>query len=551
MEGTPRAIIAGLLVGALLAIANLYVGLAVGLWDSGHVTAAVLGFGLLSVVGRGHGPRETVFAITAACAAGAMPAVTGLLGPVPALAQLHQPAPPSWALAAWGAALSTLGILIALLLRRRLIEGERLPFPSGIATAEVVSAMHAGGSSSGKARALLAAAVAAALFTWLRDGRLQWIPGVLAAPGTLFGVAASALTLGVGMSPLLAGIGGLVGLRVAFPLLLGAVVSWLGIVPSLLGSGRSLDAATAFLPWPAVGLLVGASLVALARLLRTFLAGVRDLAAARGSPSAAPRWVLAAAAAAAVATVALGAALFSLPILHSLAALVLAVPLAAVCGRSAGQTDVSPVTQVSQLAQALFAPAARGRAAMDIGAAAIVAGESAQTGVTLWSLRAGQILGASPGAQAAAALAGTGVGALVSALAYAAIARAGGTAGLRLAVPNAQQWRALAELAATGASALPPGAGVAGAAALAVGIGLSLLAVTGLSRFLPEATALGIGMLLPVNAAAAAFAGAAALEIWRRIRPASHEQFANVVAAGVVAGESVAGLAIAIATAGP
>jgi uncharacterized oligopeptide transporter (OPT) family protein len=186
---------------------------------------------------------------------------------------------------------------------------------------------------------------------------------------------------------------------------------------------------------------------------------------------------------------------------------------------------------------------------MDIGAAAIVAGESAQTGVTLWSLRAGHILGASPGAQAVAALFGTAAGALISALAYAAIARAGGTATMKLAVPNAQQWRTLAELAASGASALPPGAATAGAWALAAGIALAVLASTRAGRLLPDATALGIGMLLPVNAAAAAFAGALALAIWSRLRPASHEAFGSVVAAGIVAGESVAGLAIIIATA--
>ena len=584
-EGTPRAIAAGLAVGALLAVANLYVGLSVGFWDSGHVTAAVLAYALLSALGRAHGRRETIFALTVAVAAGAMPAVTGLLGPIPALAQLASRAAPSaagaslWAaaarpsaalLAGWGAALGLLGVLLALLLRRRLIEDENLPFPSGIATAELVSAMHAGGTSSGKARALLIAAALAAAFTWLRDGKLAWIPGLIAIPGALGPTSLASLTAGVGMSPLLAGIGALIGLRVASALLFGSLAAWLLIVPALLRAGATADSAAAFVVWPAVALLVGAAAVSLGKLLRTFGAGARDLAASSsqaardlsassnaGRPGAADVPASSAAArsdsraaailfaASAAAVLVLGVLLFDLPLLHGLLALAASIPLAALCGRSAGQTDVSPAGQVSQLTQAAFAPLVRGRAALDIGAAAVVSGTSAQTGVTLWSLKAGHLLGSAVRGQAVAALIGSGFGAVLSGAAYAVLFR--GNALPKFAMPNAQQWKAFAELTASGAQAMPDGAGKAAAAALAIGALLQILADTKAGRYLPDPTALGIGMLLPIHAAAAAFVGAGASAVWQKARPESHVALGNVVAGGLVAGESVAGLAVAVA----
>lgn len=544
-EATPRALAAGLLVGVLLAVANLYVGLTVGFWDSGHITAAVLAYALLSGFSRGHHPRETAFALTVAAAAGAMPAVAGLFGPVPALLQLGGARPPVLLLAAWSTALSALGVLIALLLRRRLIEEEKLPFPSGIATAETVAALHQGGSSSGKARALLAAAVLAAAFAWLRDGKLQLVPGVLALPGVILGTPAAALTLGVGISPLLAGVGALIGLRVSAALLVGALVGWVGLVAPLLRGGLGADAAAAFVAWPAVALLVGAAAVSLARLFGTFAAGARDLASASGSTLLGPpRAALLLAAACTAAVAGLGALLFGLPIQHGLLALAAALPLAALCGRAAGQTDVSPAGQVSQLTQAGFSPLAGGSAALDLGAAAIVSGTSAQTGVTLWSLRAGQLLGSSPRAQALAALIGSLAGAAISGLAYAVLFRPGALP--KLPMPSAQQWRAIAELAAAGAAAFPEGAGKAAATGLAAGVILQLLSTTKVGRALPDPTALGIGMLLPVHAAAAAVLGAAASALWQRLRPASQAALGNVVAGGLVAGESVAGLAVAI-----
>src|SRR5216684_3193303 len=74
-----RALASGLLVGAILCIANLYMGLKTGLWDGGQITASVLALALAS----GRLTRlENNVAQTAACAVGGIPAAAGLLGAV-------------------------------------------------------------------------------------------------------------------------------------------------------------------------------------------------------------------------------------------------------------------------------------------------------------------------------------------------------------------------------------------------------------------------------------------------------------------------------------
>ena len=177
---TVRALASGLAVGALLCIANLYMGLKTGIWDSGHITASILAFALAS----GRLTRlENNVAQTAACAAGAVPAAAGLLGAIPAL-QLLGHHVPGWGIALWGLSLGVLGILFAAALRKRLLEDEQLPFPTGVATAEVIEALHSGGAGARtRTRALVTSGAIGAALAWFRDGKPSIIPNSLPVPG--------------------------------------------------------------------------------------------------------------------------------------------------------------------------------------------------------------------------------------------------------------------------------------------------------------------------------------------------------------------------------
>src|SRR5438067_2269541 len=141
---------------------------------------------------------ENNVAQTAACSVGAIPAAAGLLGAIPAL-QLLGVHVPGWGIALWGLALGVVGILLALALRRRLLEEEDLPFPTGVATAQVIEVLHAGGTERrSRARSILTAGFGAAVVAWFRGGKPALIPETLAAPGRLAGVPPD--WLGAGLS---------------------------------------------------------------------------------------------------------------------------------------------------------------------------------------------------------------------------------------------------------------------------------------------------------------------------------------------------------------
>jgi len=544
---TVRALASGLLVGALLCIANLYMGLKTGIWDSGHITASILAFALVS----GRLTRlENNVAQTAACAAGAVPAAAGLLGAIPAL-QLLGRTVPGWGIAVWGLSLGILGILFAVALRRRLLDEEQLPFPTGAATAEVIEALHAGGAGArGRTGALLSGGIVGAVAGWFRDGKPTLVPSSLTFSGHLAGVPLNALGIGLSTSPLLWGVGLMVGPHIAWSMLAGAVLAWGVLAPWLVRGPLHLapdaPALGNWLSWPATALLVGAALVALVQQAGALSGALRDLRSVAADRSRARLLAVVLCGTAALGTVVIGWIVFDLRPLHTVLALVFSVLGASVCARSAGLTDFSPLGPVGQLTQAIYGGLAPGQPAVNIAAGSIVAGDATHTGVVLWSLKASHGLGASVRNLVVSAVIGCVLGALLCVPAYALLVRSYGLASPQLPVPTAVQWKAMAEVVAHGVGSLPPGAVPAVAASAAVGVLLAALAGAKGRRYLPSAMAMGIGALIPFDYSLAMAGGAAVLGIGALLRPEFWSQRGGVAGAGLIAGESLVGLAAAL-----
>ncbi|NVJ02371.1 OPT/YSL family transporter [Myxococcus sp. AM009] len=553
LELTARALGMGLLIGGLLAVTNVYMGLKTGWWESGSVTAAVLGFSALASVSRRRGvpytPLENNLTQTAAASVGAMPAAAGLLGALPALTLLGTSVP-VWGVAVWSVALGVLGVLAAHLLRRRLVAQEALPFPTGIATAELITAMHASTGDTvraGRGRLLAGAGAVAVAVTAARDS-LKWLPGMTALPGTLAGLPAASLTWGVGWSPMLLAIGMMTGPRLGLSMLVGAAVAWGVLAPGLAGAGVLADTRyetlSAWLTWPGVGLMVGSALAALLAQARDFLSAARDVGSL-GRGAAVPRWALGVGLVACVLAAVVGAALFGLSVPYMLLALVLVLPLCAVCARGAGQVDVSPVTQMGQVTQVIFGALLPGAMAPNVAAGAVVSGAAAQTGVSMWSLKAGHLLGASARHQLVAQLVGVLAGSVVGVPVYLLLSRAHGLGSEALPAPFAHQFRAVAEVAVRGLDGLPPHAALA--ACVAVGVGALLTGVSRgqAARWLPLPVALGIGFILPAYYAVTLCLGALGLAAARWRWPLAADRDTSTLAAGAIAGESLAGVLIA------
>jgi putative OPT family oligopeptide transporter len=544
---TLRAIASGLLVGVLLCIANLYMGLKTGFWDGGHITASVLAMALAS----GKLTRlENNVAQTAACAVGGIPAAAGLLGAVPALQLLGFPMP-TWGIALWGLALGVVGVLLGLALRRRLLEEEELPFPSGTAAAEVIEGLHAGSAEGrGRARSLLTGGVAAAVVAWFRGGKPALVPESFAVPGRLAGIPLESLGIALSTSPLLWGVGIVVGPRIALGLLSGSVLGWLVLAPWLVRGPLHVStdraALSSWLSWPATALMVGAAFVTLVHQAGMVSGALRDLRSVASERSRARLRAALFAAVAALGTVVVGKAVFDLRPLHTILALLLSVLGASICARSAGMTDISPLGTVGQVTQAIYGALAPGQPVVNVAAGSVVAGAATQTSVLLWSLKAGRLLRAPVRGQAVAALMGCGLGAFLCMPAYGLLLRTYGLTSPDLPMPTALQWKVMGEVVAQGLAALPPGALRAVVAALAIGIVLAVAEETRIRRFALPAVAVGIGALVPFEYSLTIACGAALIAVGGHFWPRLRSESAGVAGAGLIAGDSLVGVAVAL-----
>src|SRR5262245_10015720 len=112
--------------------------------ETGNVMTAMLGFAICAGAGgrRGYSRLENNVTQVTAVAAGSMSFTAGLVASMPALWLLEHRSFSPWALAIWGFALGVLGTLVGMLLRKQLVVDERLPFPTGSATAEIIDALH-------------------------------------------------------------------------------------------------------------------------------------------------------------------------------------------------------------------------------------------------------------------------------------------------------------------------------------------------------------------------------------------------------------------------
>jgi uncharacterized oligopeptide transporter (OPT) family protein len=518
----------GVVVGGVLAFGNCLIGLKTGLWDTAQLTSTLLTFLLCAplcrVAGKAFDIHDNNLAQTTSAAIAAMPATMGLLAAVPALGMLGKP-PSTLTLVLSALSFGMLGIASALLLAPRLIDRDKLPFPTGVATAELIRAMHTDRQHVRERAMYFGIAFAlAALFTVLRDVA-ELIP---ASVDTTIVIAASPVTLGMAASPLLIGSGALVGVRIALSLAGGALLAWIGGV-WLAGSQHWADAESVgtWLRWPGVGLLLGGSLPSLVGVVRQLGSGAKDLGEAGPALK-----IVAVTGAATVVVTHVG---FDVSWLLSVIAVLLAIVLSTVAGRAAGTTDVAPLGEVGELA--LFAGAASGPPVMGVATANVTAGMAAQNTQLLWALKAGRELDTPVRSQWLAQAVGVVAGAPICIGIWIAVTRTWKIGSEQLPVPYAAQWTSVAEVLHRGWSALPQGAGVAALVAIGVGVALSLVERTKLAPYVPAPLGIGLGFLLPVSSCLAIGVGGIVGSFVMRRR--NGEVLVSSIASGMLAGEAI------------
>ncbi|WP_419161873.1 OPT family oligopeptide transporter [Candidatus Palauibacter sp.] len=282
-EITGKAIVLGILLSAVLAGANAYLGLKVGLTVSASIPAAVISMAILRMF-REHNILENNIVQTAASAGESLAA--GVIFTLPALILLRHwagfPFLPTMGIALCG---GILGVLFTIPLRRALIIEADLRFPEGVATAEVLKAGATGGSG---AKLIAFGGVAAALLKLSQTGfkiAESSLHGAVTAGRSIFGI-------GTDLSPALLGVGYIVGPRVGSLVLAGGAISWLiaipiylavadpatvaGIVDGADGYGAAQAIWSAQIRFMGVGAMVVGGVWALVSLLGAVRDGVRS-----------------------------------------------------------------------------------------------------------------------------------------------------------------------------------------------------------------------------------------------------------------------------------
>jgi uncharacterized oligopeptide transporter (OPT) family protein len=117
------------------------------------------------------------------------------------------------------------------------------------------------------------------------------------------------------------------------------------------------------------------------------------------------------------------------------------------------------------------------------------------------------------------------------------------------AAPAVAQWKAVAEVFSQGIDAMPEGAIVAFIIAGLVGIIMAIAEKTApekIARWIPSPSAIGLAFVIPAYYAISFFLGALFFVLAKRFAASWTARFAIVLAAGIIAGESLAGVGDAI-----
>jgi putative OPT family oligopeptide transporter len=598
-EITLRGLILGVAITFIFTAANAYLGLKVGLTFATSIPAAVISMAVLSFFSKAS-ILENNIVQTVASAAGALASIIFVL--------------PGLVIVGWWtgfdfwtsflvcASGGIIGVIFTIPLRRAMVTESDLPYPEGLAAAEV---LRVGSDVRGETQSEVGDA---------REGLMAVIYGAIASAGlaafaatriaagevqSYFRIGSSATGYDIGLSLALFGAGHLVGLSVGLALLLGLAIAWGGAVPILtamahLAPGQSVaDFAGAI--WSTKVRFMGAGAIAisalwtLAKLARPVATGlVATLANARSrgeiqptdrdlSPLSIAGWTLGC-------LIVIVGLVFAFtrgtPLeaeetrlaLITIGFVVLGGFLvSAICGYLAGLVGStnSPISGVGILAILLYASllailvpmvadgGTKALIAFALFTLSIVFAAATTSNDNLQDLKTGQLVGAAPWAQQIALIVGVLAGAVIIPPVLDLLARAYGFAG-QIGGPAATGNAPLPAPQAVLISALAQGVlgGNLNWAMLGVGAAIGA-AVVALDEFLGwrkwmRLPPLGvcIGIYLPMSASMPVVFGAVVSQ-WFKARakktanPSNAEQKGVLIASGLIVGESLFGVALA------
>lgn len=592
-ELTVRGIIIGGLITLVFTAANVYLGLKVGLTFATSIPAAVISMAILRNFGN-HSITENNIVQTIASAAGTLSAIIFVL---PGLVIIGWWSGfPYWVTTAVCAVGGILGVMYSIPLRRALVTGSDLPYPEGVAGAEVLKVgddAEAGEENRKGLRVILVGSLASAGFALL--AALKLVAGSLSAT---FRVGPGASMVGSSLSLALIGVGHLVGISVGLAMIVGLLISF-GVLLPVFTSGQlpvggelAETVSTVFateVRFVGAGAIAVAAIWTLLKIIGPVLRGIQSsLASSRARQEGEVVPVVERDISLKIVVLTILASMLPIglllwlfltgtPLMDSAPGLIITslifvlligLVVAAVCGYMAGligasNSPISGVGIIMVIAAALLLKLLFGSSeeadiqalvAYTLFTAAVVFGIATISNDNLQDLKTGQLVGSTPWKQQVALIIGVIFGSLVippvlqlmnTAFGFMGAPGAGESA---LAAPQAS----LISSVATGIFGGSLDWGLIGLGAL-IGVGVivvdEVLRATTAGRSLPP-LAVGMGMYLPISLTLMIPLGALlglAYDRWaaRRGDPEGAKRMGTLLATGLIVGESLFGVLFA------
>jgi len=583
-ELTLRVVILGIVLAMILSAANAYLGLFAGMTVSASIPAAVVSMGVFRML-RKASILENNLVQTAASAGESVAA--GAIFTLPALLILGFWTEMNFLYVTLLCGLGgLLGVLFTIPLRRSLIIQEKLQFPEGVATAEVLEAGQKGGRGLA---VLIKTAIAGATYKTASLGAGFWPEAMEGATR----ISGWVLYGGIGLSPALISVGFIVGLNIAVLIFVGGAMNWLAAIPLyalLTESPVGPDVVeSAYAIWKShtryigVGAMVIGGFWTIFQMRRTLLSGV--FSGLRAYKQASPgrqqvdrtekdipmKWVLGLTLSSVVPLFILYEVFIkSTAVSLTMAACMIgaAFIFSAVAGYMAGlvgssNNPISGVTIATVLFCSLLLLGLMGKGSVSGPAAAIIVGSvvcsaAAIAGDNMQDLKTGHIIGSTPWRQQTLQIIGTLSGAVIVGPVMALLNHAYGFAGApgagekALSAPQANLMASIAK--GVFAGNLPWTMIFIGMAVAAVIIGCDLWLKARNSTFRLPILAVAIGIYLPFQLSVAIFVGGLLHYAAGRVRRsmAAKSEFEKeggmglLAASGLITGEALIGILLAI-----
>jgi putative OPT family oligopeptide transporter len=581
-----RSAATGMVLGGVLCLTNLYVGIRTG-WSLGvGITSVIMSFAMFKALSKLKlGAEMSVLENNAmqsiATSAGYM--TSPLVSSIAAYMAVTGKIIPWQHTMIWLIVLGILGVLFAFPLKKRFINVEQLPFPEGYAAGVVMDNLHTGSGEEGVFKAKLlagGAAVSAAVETMgsakvMNAARL----GFLTLPEhwddvvykwftpAILGTPLKDLTIQFDTSIVMIGTGGLMGMKSAASLMLGAIINYFILAPYFIKQGvihgTGFKNITMWALWGGVAIMTTSSIYSFLSKPKLILQAFSGLfgGGKKGEEDVLkdielPMWVFVVGIPlVGFLTVWAGHVFFDIKWWLGLIAIPLVFIFSLIAVNSTGITSITPIGALGKLTQLTFSGLAPGNVTTNIMTAGITGEVTSSAANLLMDIKPGYMLGGKPRHQAVGHVLGIFAGALVSVPVFYTILN--GNLSLlmsdKLPMPSAQVWMAVAKILTQGFSFLHPSAKAAILIGAIVGLVIEIANERTKGRFPISGVGLGLAFVLTFSDSLAMFMGA--LLFWLAGKAFTDKKSfgfrafvdnQETVAAGVIAGGSIIGLVLII-----